>query len=353
MSDFDLSKRLYHLFCASPNSRQISQAYEDVALGTSIGSYRDENQDRCVFVEVHFPNGSRPPVRLGIICDGMGGLEEGGIAASIALSSFISSFVLSSAGDYRRRLSDAISAANQDVADNSNVDRGTTLTALMIDGRGDAWMAHAGDSRLYQLDDNRDLALRSTDDTVSGAIRAHRGEENEDNLDNQLLQFVGIGQELQPHINQLPKQSDTRWLLTSDGAHSIGKQNLLTVIDGGKSHIDVVRKILFMSDALDARDNASALFMNGFSSFPKDKSSSGLNILVVTPSERMEFWISADPAQPEKKSSPKRSRQQSKPKAQNAPRQKAEGDDEKRGKSRPKGPQLDISFDEERSGNAD
>lgn len=131
---------------------------------TDVGKKRKVNQD-SFFCE-YFENG----MMLAVVCDGMGGVAGGGIASSLACTSFVDS-VTDFAESYappekltrtderiiRKVLADAVDCANKTVYERAESDislcgMGTTLVATLVCGRT-LFTVNVGDSRMYLIKD--------------------------------------------------------------------------------------------------------------------------------------------------------------------------------------------------------
>jgi len=126
------------------------------AARTDIGLHREVNEDAAVV---------EPP--LYAVCDGMGGANAGEVASELACVTLVER---TAAGD---DLAAAAQAANAAVyaaaaADDALTGMGTTLTAMVLDGRV-ARFAHVGDSRAYLLRDG-ELRQISLDHSVVGQM---------------------------------------------------------------------------------------------------------------------------------------------------------------------------------------
>ncbi|MGR4889708.1 PP2C family protein-serine/threonine phosphatase [Sphingopyxis sp. LARHCG72] len=261
------------------------------AVATSQGPHRERNEDRCAIVRFRFGS-MRPDLRLGILCDGMGGMAKGGEAASLALGAFIAEFAtIDPDCPLHDRLDKACRFANVAVYNSFRGEAGTTLTAIAF-GVSTRWAVHVGDSRLYGLDDRRQIDLLTQDDTVSGAVNAHLGQSDEDDMDNRLLQFVGIGDTLDPHLMDVSQDWDhSLWLLTSDGAHSVGRKVLAGVCEGSKNPLDLVRKLVFVSEAINTQDNATAICIRSGHVKSSDEEHEGLTIQITAPDRNLDIWL--------------------------------------------------------------
>lgn len=356
-----LRDRLAHLLASGPSARSIQFA-PGIAIGSVKGPARKDNQDRGVVAKI-VRSANSASVTIAMVCDGMGGMVDGGQAAAVAASSFIADLAVSD-GHLGDRLHQAVGAANVAVHELFHGRGGTTLTAVAFDQTGRGFAAHVGDSRLYRR--TRDeLTLVTRDDTIQGVVHAHSSAEtDEDELDNQLIQFVGIGSEIEPHILPLDPPrigGAVAWLVTSDGAHGLGRQMLTSVSRNATSVTDLMRKLMFVADAAGVKDNATAAILQPGELEPPPSYFGGTTLSIWTPTATLELWIQTQtrakfavsaalddegPTQPPappsaKPKRTKKSRSGTSPKSKVvAGPQIIEGQEAEK----PSGPQLNISF---------
>lgn len=292
--DFPLRDRLAYLLADGPSVRSV-QATRGLAVGSVKGPAREDNQDRALVAKIIRGRTPALSVTVALVCDGMGGMVDGGAAAALAASTFVADLAMSS-GNLDDRLIRAVCSANLGVNQRFKGRGGTTLTAIAFDQLLNGCAVHVGDSRLYRRTQD-DLHLMTTDDTVQGVVRARSDQGNEDDLDNQLIQFVGIGPEIEPHLIPLStggrpsRPLGTAWVLTSDGAHGFGRQMLHGISKSASSVGDLVRKLMFVADAASVGDNASVVAL-----FPQELAipptfHDGTTVAVWTPTDALEMWI--------------------------------------------------------------
>jgi serine/threonine protein phosphatase PrpC len=141
------------------------------AVGTDVGRQRDHNEDATGF----FVNGAND--LLLAVCDGMGGHAAGDVASRGAVEIVRRHFSAAAAGaDPRSVLFDALVDANDQILTQgqSNAERkgmGTTAAVVWLRGR-EAWVAHVGDSRVYQLRGGATV-FRTVDHTKVQKMVAH------------------------------------------------------------------------------------------------------------------------------------------------------------------------------------
>lgn len=120
-----------------------------VATESLIGG-RAENQDS-------YRIGETEHRLLAIVCDGMGGLNGGKIAAELAVKTIFKQVISSGGISPRKSLMNAITEANKVILSEGMSTpglhgMGTTVVALLVN-ENFALAAHVGDSRIYQLRD--------------------------------------------------------------------------------------------------------------------------------------------------------------------------------------------------------
>lgn len=233
-----------------------------------------------------FPSGDT--FLIAVVCDGMGGMAQGAEAAGCAASEFVAYFAAGHKKPLIQLLKDAVSRANQEVYQRFEGSGGTTLSAVVVMDTGEAAVGHVGDSRLYEGSPNQQLNLLTRDDTIGGQIRSSV---DEDLLDNRLLQFVGVGGQIEPHIFRVPIGLGSTFLLTTDGAHSIGKKALEGISKNSSSTVELVRKIIFVAEAIGVEDNSSAVAISVSQISPLPNFSSGAELTIWSPSDKLEMWL--------------------------------------------------------------
>ncbi|MEJ1117084.1 protein phosphatase 2C domain-containing protein [Phyllobacterium sp. CCNWLW109] len=251
-----LYNRIYNIL-SGRQSRSV-EANELYAVGSIIGSVRNRNEDVGALVKIRHGRASSNDFTVALVCDGMGGMSDGRVAALIAASSFLSAILrVDRSSGVKRAINFALNAAQRAVYDELRGNGGTTLSAVYLDASSEAWFVHVGDSRIYEIRAGIELRQISRDDTIGAALQRHHQENRPDN--NRLIQFVGLDGELDPQLLPIEKASVNGFLLTSDGAHSPSSEILATIVKHSKSGPELVRKLLNVADALGGLDNATAV----------------------------------------------------------------------------------------------
>ena len=292
--DFPLRARLAYLLADGTSARSV-QAAPGLAVGSVKGPAREDNQDRGLVARIIRGREPSSSLTVALVCDGMGGMVDGGAAAALAASTFVADLA-TSFGKLDDRLLRATLSANLVVNQRFRGRGGTTLTAVAFDPMLNGYAVHVGDSRLYRRTPE-EFVLMTTDDTIQGVVRARSEQGNEDDLDSQLIQFVGIGPEIEPHIIPLAtggrasRPLGAAWVLTSDGAHGFGRQLLHGVSKSASSVGDIVRKLMFVADATSVSDNATVVALLPQELVVPPTFHDGTSLTVWTPTDALEMWI--------------------------------------------------------------
>lgn len=239
-------------------SAKAIRTHSGAALGSSVGLVRKRNEDCCLVARASYVHGGRANFVIALVCDGLGGMSQGREAAILAASAFAAHLFCAPAVSWEERLSQAITHANAEVYRRLRGDGGTTLSAVISSHDG-AMFCHVGDSRIYGVMPDRALEQLSRDDTINALLKRQDGEA-ETPKDSRLLQFVGMGEEMEAQIAPVPGHCRSV-LLTSDGAHDVPHSVFQRVVSAAAGGTDLVRKLLTLSDMTGGRDNASAILL--------------------------------------------------------------------------------------------
>ncbi len=223
--------------------------------GASLVTFRGaraENQDRA-FVAFIPQHGAKQAYFVAAVLDGMGGMDDGAKAASIAATAFIQSLAIAPEPDLASVLEVAILEVNEAVWAMMQGRGGTTLTAVAMTQGGECRAVHVGDSRLYCT--NPTLCQVTTDDTLAGLL----GLDDLGPFDSGLMQYVGIGDGLMHQAFDLSSDPSETLLLTSDGFHSDVDLTSIVSVAGDFGIGEVLGRSAL---GLHVDDNATAVTVN-------------------------------------------------------------------------------------------
>lgn len=203
----------------------------NVFTKTDIGLVRTENQDN-VWGEMLTENAC-----AAVLCDGMGGESEGGLASQLAVD-LISERIKQnfnekmSKNSIRNLLITSIIAANSVVWDTAKMHAhevmGTTCVACIVfDGM--AHIVNVGDSRGYHLfaDKDNECIRQITKDHSHVRELVDRGQITEAEARihpkrNKITRAIGAESDVTPDYFELPLASEDMILLCSDGLSAYG-----------------------------------------------------------------------------------------------------------------------------------
>lgn len=248
------SQLLRWLTRRSPANFAREVAYIPVAIASDIGNSRRENQDRVAVMKAQVSK--TKSFIVAVLCDGMGGMAAGERCAALAVASFLDSCIKNRSLLPYHRILNAAFDANKDVYNAFRGEGGATLTALIVESDGTVAGLNLGDSRLYEIS-NSSVTQLSIDDTLAARL------ENSKSVDSRLLQFVGMGPDIQPSIIDLPNiSSDKTYALTSDGVHYIEQQTLKNIIAQQVTPIELVRRLVHVAKWCGGQDNLSLIIIS-------------------------------------------------------------------------------------------
>ncbi len=207
------------------------------AYHTDVGIKKKTNQDAVLVKTAKTPNGY---VGLFVVCDGMGGLDQGELASATVVRGLSEWFeedlpdlLHSEQQDdaIRTALETCVTQQNEKIleyGDETESQIGTTVTALLfIHSR--YYIVHIGDSRAYQI---REQVTRLTEDQTLVAREVARGnitpeQALKDPRRNVLLQCVGATRDIDVVIHTGETEPGTLFLLCTDGFyHKITEDEL-------------------------------------------------------------------------------------------------------------------------------
>lgn len=240
------------------------------ASGGQIQGARDYQEDSYSIVEKvsHHDEGA-----LYVLADGMGGHKGGAQASELAVRGFCDSF-RSSEGEIADRLTEALHAANQGIADfvadnPSFEDMGTTLVGVYIETNGALWWISVGDSPLWRV---RNVQLEQlNDDHSMGPVLDKMVElgdmtasEAKNSPKRNALRSVVHGKEIKlVDVSAEPVQliQGDCIIVASDGVESLSSLEIQTHVEQQGSAEHLVSAILHHIDGkqLSHQDNATLI----------------------------------------------------------------------------------------------
>lgn len=215
--------------------RFLSVAHTDVGISKKI------NQDAfCLKIA----KTSTANIAFAVMCDGMGGLNNGEYASALVVNAFSNWFENEFPAIVGRDLSmDKVTNRWKEIVSdqgckileygNANgISLGTTLTTLLIVNNRFVSI-HVGDSRLYKINDAMHQVTK--DQTVAAyEIEQQRmtvAEAKNDRRSNILLQCVGASKVIEPQILTGTVAENDTFMLCSDGfRHQISSEEMYGVI---------------------------------------------------------------------------------------------------------------------------
>lgn len=226
-----------------------------ISIASDIGAIRQENQDRAVILRAQVS--VTKSFVVGVLCDGMGGMTDGAKCASLAISVFLSSCIRNRSLNVKDRITNAVLEADKAVFNHYAGSGGATLSAFVFDSDGNTGSINVGDSRIYCQLKSGSVTQLSVDDTIAGQLNK---KEDASNFNNKLIQFVGLGQDLEPHFIDLPDiHQIKKLLLTSDGVHYLPTPTLHSLITPNITSLDLSKRLINVSNWCGGHDNGTVI----------------------------------------------------------------------------------------------
>ena len=224
-----------------------------VGQALHIGN-RKEQQDALDIAELETDGGA--PRLLAVLCDGMGGMENGAQASALAVRTMVEDFQAVGDGDivgFLRQEAHRIDRRIVDELDNGERSCGTTMVAAAVSDSGALHWLSVGDSRIYilrgqeivQVTRDHNYFLLLTEQVRSGEITAAEAEQNKDR--EALVSYLGIGGLSLMDINPQPFQLEKNdlVLLCSDGlTKTLSQAQILSFIQDGPVNLSLCARML-------------------------------------------------------------------------------------------------------------
>ena len=213
-----------------------------VAAGSDVGQVREHNEDHVLLGDLDgqklidverlaggpwTASAQRGP--LLVVCDGMGGVEGGEVAAELAARVMWREMKGTPATRdpevFARLLRRAVRVANHDVHAMARREpglrgMGTTLSAAGLIGDR-LIVATVGDSRVYVLRDGALVQVTRDQSLHSALIAAGHTEGEAASAGGAILQALGVGDDVEPSLSIIELRRGDRILLCSDGLHGL------------------------------------------------------------------------------------------------------------------------------------
>ncbi len=231
-----------------------------VSACTDVGRKRAANEDSYALCE-----------KLGLfaVADGLGGHVAGRRASELGVGTFVETVGSDPNGHAPGVLRTAFARAGWAIFEAARIDAGlrgmgTTLAALWLRGE-EAWLAHAGDSRLYLLRAGRLVAL-TLDHSVVGE-RVARGELTIEQARihpgrHVITRALGVVHGVEPDLSSLRVQAGDVFVLCSDGVSSqMSDAELGETIEKGRDLASAAAALIALANARGGDDNATVILV--------------------------------------------------------------------------------------------
>lgn len=224
-----------------------------IACLSDIGRTRDKNQDAFLIEEA---DSSQGRIVLSVVCDGMGGFQEGELASATMIKAFQKWFheVLPKLTTTELDVNQIRTMWDQIIynehkkmyqyAKNRKINMGTTLVATLITEKF-YLIVNIGDSRTYLID--QEITQITKDHTYVQRALDHNEitiEEAQDHpRQNQLLQCIGAAKNIEPdYYSTVPSDGDMVLLCTDGFRHKISAQKIKEILKSDQNSNEILMK---------------------------------------------------------------------------------------------------------------
>lgn len=234
---------------------------------SDVGLVRKSNEDacRCGTFSDH--------AGWAVVCDGMGGVNGGNVASSVAVEN-ISRSILSG---YREGMdgaqiceliASAISGANGAVhmlagTDSSLAGMGTTVVAVIL-ANGTAHVAHAGDSRAYLLSGDEIRQLTTDHSMVQemvdkGDLTAQEAKKHPQK--NIITRALGVESSIRVDFSEIPVERGSRLLICTDGLTNYLDEEQILSLSKELGAQELTEKLVALAKGAGGGDNITVVVL--------------------------------------------------------------------------------------------
>jgi PPM family protein phosphatase len=227
------------------------------------------NEDACGYEET-------PLGHLCVLCDGMGGHQNGREAANLAMGTIFETFSRAhgAAGAVpgvrgRELLKEAILAANARVSELGGMSKlsrpGSTVVAMLMHPEG-VEVAHVGDSRCYLIQPGQVFQLTKDHTVVQKMVDAQMLTPAQAAVHpdaNQILRALGTSPELEVEVRaqSLPLVPGEAFVLCSDGLSDlVGAEEILRIV-GQEPPAQAALQLVDLANARGGHDNVTVMIL--------------------------------------------------------------------------------------------
>lgn len=240
-----------------------------IGIHTTAGSAKTVNQDACCFKEAATPWGI---ASMGVVCDGVGGMEKGEFVSSTIVWRFAdwfeNDFLTRLENDYIHAESPYLRASDSQAfsvfeaagmafvsllnylhdqlnayAQEQGTGFGSTFTGMLL-LENNYCLVHVGDSRAYQLQDGKLHQLTTDHSLVADLVRQGTivvEEAREHPKRNVITKAVGVQKDLDAEVQWGSFEEGTVFILCSDGFYKELTEHEIVTTFSTNEELDDVR----------------------------------------------------------------------------------------------------------------
>ena len=236
-----------------------------ISARSDVGKVRESNQDAYAMGELS------DGAVWAVVCDGMGGHAGGNIASGIAVNS-ISQCICSSFRSgmsfsaLKNLFSSAISAANINIYDKAKADpslKGMGTTAVVVIAfENNAYIAHAGDSRVYFADNESITQVTEDHSVVQQMVNSGTLTKEEAQISpykNLITRALGLEENVSFDFTTVSFPDSGKLILCSDGlSNMVSDEKILSLVSDSDVH-EYAHRLVDAANEAGGTDNSTVV----------------------------------------------------------------------------------------------
>jgi len=231
---------------------------------TNVGKKRENNED---YMLTYSP---RLGVEIYMVLDGIGGASQGEVASRTAAEKVIEYYKehINDETNVEELLKMSVKYANRCVYEMNKQnktykDMGTTISLLYVDGN-DGYHISIGDTRIYEVVDNKIEQITEDDTYVNALVRDNIISKEEAKTHPErhvLLRALGVTKSINFEVNKLENMYGRKFLLCTDGLTGANSDEEIYEVINSSAKEKICNSLITLANDKGGHDNTTVMYI--------------------------------------------------------------------------------------------